>query len=102
MDQTQFMGLLIGAIVTLLGVASIIVAIVIKPVINLNRTITKLDATIDSLKEADSILKDRVSEHGHQIDELNIKTANHDILINNQANELTSLRASVNYKHKGK
>ena len=78
MDSTQFMGLLIGALVTLLGIASIIVAILIKPIINLNRSIQKLTDSIERLDGANANLKSQVSDHEKAIDENKLHLARHD------------------------
>ena len=104
MDQTQFMGMLIACIATLLGIASILIAIIIKPIINLNKTITKLDATIEGLQKEDANLKTRIDKHGNQIDDLNVKVVSHEVILNNHAQELTTLRTCANNynKHKSK
>lgn len=68
MDSNQFMGLLIAAIVTLLSIASIIVALIIKPIINLNKSIVKLNDSIDRLNAENENLSGRVKEHGKEID----------------------------------
>lgn len=78
MDNTQFMGLLIGAIATLLGIAAVIVAILIKPIINLNKSIQKLNDSIDALNGDNITLKERVTKHGKEIDENRIKLVEHD------------------------
>lgn len=83
MTDAQFMGLLIGAIVTLLGIASIITAIIVKPIINLNKSITKLDLTVSHLSENSVNLKSRVDKHGEQIDNLEITVAQHEVKLNN-------------------
>ena len=69
MEQTQFMGLLIASIGTLLGIASVIVAIIIKPIINLNKSITKLNDSIDRLNDDNEMLAEIVTKHGQEIDE---------------------------------
>lgn len=68
MDQTTFIGMLIMAIATLLGITSIVVTIVIKPIINLNKSITKLNDNIDHLTGQNKTLETRVAKHGEQID----------------------------------
>lgn len=78
MEQTQFMGLLIASIGTLLGIASIIVAIIIKPIINLNKSITKLNDSIDRLNDDNASLAERVTKHGQEIDENTKKLIVHD------------------------
>ena len=68
MNDNQFMGLLIGSIASLLAIASIIVAIIIKPIINLNKSITKLNDSIDVLNRDSKNLVERVNKHGKEID----------------------------------
>lgn len=101
MEQAQFMGLLITCIGSLLAIASVLVAIVIKPIINLNKTITKLDSTIENIQKEETTLVDRVNKHGTQIDSLNVQVASHEVLINNHNNDLIELR-SATYKGKSK
>lgn len=72
MDQTLFMGLLIGAIVVLLGIAGVIATLIVKPIINLNNSITKLNASIDQLNGANETLNERVTKHGKEIDALRL------------------------------
>ena len=74
MDSTQFMGLLIGCVATLIGIATGIVALIIKPIINLNRSITKLNDSIDQLNGKNATLEQRVSQHGKEIDEVRDRT----------------------------
>ncbi len=78
MNEAQFMGLLIGCISTLLTIASVIVAIIIKPVISLNKSIQKLNDSIDQLNGDNNTLKERVTKHGKEIDENRIKLVEHD------------------------
>lgn len=69
MESTQFMGMLIAALISLLTMASIIVAIIIKPIINLNKSITKLNDSIDMLNTESKNLENRVTTHGKELDE---------------------------------
>lgn len=78
MDSNVFMGLLIGAIATLLGIASVIATLIVKPIINLNKSITKLNDSIDRLNEDQGSLRDRVSKHGKEIDANREKLIAHD------------------------
>lgn len=82
MTNNEFMGLLIGAIVTLLGIATAVVALIVKPLINLNKSITKLNASIDQLNGENMTLRDRVSKHGKEIDENREHLIAHDHEIN--------------------
>ena len=70
MNEAQFMGLLIGAIATLLGIAGVMVAIIIKPIISLNTSIQKLNDSIDQLNGDNKNIKERVTKHGEEIDNL--------------------------------
>lgn len=49
MDSNTFMGLLIAALVVLLGAASIITTLIVKPLLNLNKNITALNYTITGM-----------------------------------------------------
>ena len=68
MTDAQFMGMLITAIITLLGGISVIVAIIIRPVIKLNSTIAELNTKLTNLDKNYEDLKQRVNNHGKQID----------------------------------
>lgn len=70
MDSNQFMGLLIAAIIVLLGGVSIIVTIVIKPVINLNNNIVALRKDISALSDVVNRNEKRIEKHGNEIDEI--------------------------------
>ena len=78
MNDAQFMGILIACIATLLGIASVIVAIIVKPVIELNKSIQKLNDSIDQLNGDNATLKERVSKHGKEIDENRLHLVRHD------------------------
>lgn len=78
MNETQFMGLLIGCIATLLGIASAIGTIIIKPIINLNKSITKLNDSIDRLNGENDTLRERVTKHGKEIDDNREHLIHHD------------------------
>lgn len=49
MDSNTFMGFLIAALVVLLGAASIITTLIVKPLLNLNKNITALNYTITDM-----------------------------------------------------
>ena len=70
MDSNQFMGLLIAAILALLGGAGVIVAIIIKPVINLNSNIVALRKDISALNDVVNRNEKRIEKHGNEIDEI--------------------------------
>ena len=77
MTNNEFMGLLIGAIVTLLAIATAVVTLIVKPLINLNKSITKLNASIDQLNGQSATLNERVTKHGKEIDECKRKLIIH-------------------------
>ena len=65
--------ILIGALAFIGMIAGIV-----SPIIKLNNNITELKASVDSLKEMISELKDRITFHGHEIDELKVTIADHE------------------------
>jgi len=89
MSEAQFMGFLIGAIATLLGIASVIVAIIIRPIISLNKSIQKLNDSIDKLNGDNELLGQRVTKHGQEIDTLRFKVNDHD-------HDIAHLKEAVN------
>lgn len=72
------MGLLIVAIGTLLGIASVIAALIIKPLINLNSNITKLNTSVNGLNNSVNTINTRLAKHGEEIDELQRESLQHD------------------------
>ena len=54
------------------------IAGIVSPIIKLNNNITELRASLDSLKEIISELKDRITSHGREIDEMKIELADHE------------------------
>ena len=54
------------------------IAGVISPIIKLNNNITELKASVDSLKEMIAELKDRITSHGHEIDDIKVAIADHE------------------------
>ena len=62
MDSNTFMGMLITALVVLIGLAGTLTGFIIKPVINLNKNITKLNCTIETLQQNDSDTKNDLKE----------------------------------------
>lgn len=51
---------------------------VISPIIKLNNNITELKASVDSLKEIIAELKDRITAHGREIDDIKVTIADHE------------------------
>lgn len=68
--------ILVGAL-TLIGM----LAVVIRPIINLNSSITALTGSVDSLKEMISKLEKRIDSHGEEIDGIQIELADHEARI---------------------
>ena len=68
--------ILVGAL-TLLGM----LAVVIRPIINLNKSITALTGSVDSLKEMIAKLEKRIDSHGEEIDDIQIELADHEARI---------------------
>lgn len=56
-------------------------AVVIRPLIALNSNITALTLSVNQLKDILDELKSRVSDHGKEIDEMQVKLADHDARI---------------------
>lgn len=57
------------------------IAVVIKPLITLNNNITALTLSVNQLKEILNEIKARVSEHGHEIDDIKEKITDHEARI---------------------
>lgn len=68
--------ILVGAL-ALIGM----LAGVIKPIITLNNNITALTASVESLKEIITELKDRITAHGREIDDIQVELADHEARI---------------------
>lgn len=68
--------ILIGA----LGLIGALI-IVIKPIISLNTNIAALKSSVDQLKDILSELKERVTNHGREIDEIRTELADHEARI---------------------
>ena len=70
--------ILVGA----LGLIALIAG-VIKPLFTLNQNITALTISVNQLKEIISELKERVTSHGNEIDEMRTTLADHEARIRN-------------------
>lgn len=68
--------ILIGA----LGLIGLLAGVV-KPLITLNQNITTLTLSVDQLRDVLSELKERVTTHGREIDEMQIELADHEARI---------------------
>lgn len=71
MDSNTFMGLLIAALAVLVAMGVGITTLVIKPVIQLNRTMVKLDDSIKNLNDTAAKMENRLDKHDVCIDKLN-------------------------------
>lgn len=69
MDETQFLGYLIVAIVTLGGFVAVIMKF-IQPINDLRVVIQKLNDNIDALKNNNEQQNKTIEKHGNQIDKL--------------------------------
>ena len=68
----------------LIGALSLIVLMagVVKPLFDLNKNITILTASVNELKSVLDELKERVKNHGSEIDKINVTLENHEVRIN--------------------
>lgn len=57
--------------------------VVLKPILNLNTSITELKVSIDQFKEAVNKLDDRITEHGKEIDKIRDQVVDHEARIKN-------------------
>lgn len=55
-----------------------LLAVVVKPLINLNQNITSLTMSVNQLKDVLTELKERVTTHGREIDEIKEKLVDHE------------------------
>lgn len=75
MNETEFIGYAVLAIITLGGFISVIMKFV-QPINDLRIVIQKLNDTIDSLKIDNLTQNRRIEKHGEQIDDLNHRVGN--------------------------
>lgn len=69
-------------IMALLGFIAAL-AVVIKPILNLNTNITELKISIDAFKASVDKLDSRITEHGKEIDRLRDQVVDHEARIKN-------------------
>ena len=69
MDELQFIGYLVSAIITLGGFVAVIMKF-IQPINDLRVVIQKLNDNIDALKNDNTQQNKRIEKHGEQIDNL--------------------------------
>lgn len=70
MNETEFVGYLVLAVITLGGFIAVIMKFV-QPINDLRIVIQKLNDTIDTLKTDNVTQNRRIEKHGEQIDDLN-------------------------------
>lgn len=78
MDSNLFMGLLIGALVILFGLAGVITTLIVKPIINLNRNMVQLDSSIQNLNKTANTMENRLNKHSQEIDAIKEEQSNQD------------------------
>lgn len=81
MDSNLFMGLYIAATLVLLSGFGVIAAHIVRPVINLNKSITKLQDSVDRLEEHDSDFKERAEKQEKKIEKINEQVVSHETRI---------------------
>lgn len=69
-------------IMALLGFIAAL-AVVIKPILNLNTNITELKISIDAFKASVDKLDSRITEHGKEIDRLRDQVVDHEARLKN-------------------
>lgn len=69
MNEVEFLGYLVSALITLGGFIAVIMKF-IQPINELRVVIQKLNDAIDALKDDTDILNKRIEKHGEQIDDL--------------------------------
>lgn len=72
MNETEFVGYLVLAVITLGGFIAVIMKFV-QPINDLRIVIQKLNDTIDTLKTDNVTQNRRIEKHGEQIDNLNYR-----------------------------
>ena len=74
MTEYEFVGLLVAALITLITLFNLIY----KPLSNINENLVKVKDSIESLKDSQSRLEQRVNAHGKEIDENTLHLTQHD------------------------
>lgn len=72
MDEMQFIGYLISAVITLGGFIAIIMKFV-QPINDLRVVIQKLNDNIDAIKNQNETHEMRITQHGKEIDSLDTR-----------------------------
>lgn len=77
MNEAEMIGVIVLASVTILGFLTAI----IKPIIDLNKSITQLIASVDRLVEEQRTQDNRIETHGKEIDGMKLIIENHETRI---------------------
>ena len=67
-------------LITILGFVATAIAVV-TPLIKLNTSITTLNASVQALNDVIKELKERITAHGHEIDDIQKELADHEARI---------------------
>ena len=71
-----------GMIMATLGFVGALL-VVLKPILNLNTSITKLKVSIDAFRDTVNKLDNRITKHGEEIDTIKETLVNHEARITN-------------------
>lgn len=61
----------------------VLLAGIVKPLLDLNRNITSLTNSVDQLRTSLNEEKSRIATHGKEIDKINVTLENHEVRITN-------------------
>ena len=82
MAINEMVGIIISAAIAIGSFVALVLK-VIKPINDLNISIVKLTAAIESLLANDKRQDDRINKHGTEIDSINMQIVNHEQRIKN-------------------
>lgn len=83
MDAATFLGMTVGAIVSLI--------VLIKPICNLTSSITELNVTLKETRKDAEEQRERVTKHGKEIDAMHDAVVKHDVIIEDHEKRLSKL-----------
>lgn len=83
MDAATFLGMTVGAIVSLIAL--------IKPICNLTSSITELNVTLKETRKDAEEQRERVTKHGKEIDAIGTRVTTHEVIIQNHEKRLSEL-----------
>lgn len=61
----------------------VLLAGIVKPLLDLNKNITSLTASVNQLRDSLNEEKGRIANHGKEIDKINVTLENHEVRITN-------------------